>query len=69
MQYRLTLFAASQFSVGSVWQNIAVYSMLFFGFLVVIVQLNPNQETGVRKRIILLVKCAGTLVRGSRHRD
>ena len=68
MQYRLTLLAASQFSVGSVWQNIAVYGILLLGFLVVFVQLNPHRETGVHKRVILLFKGAGRFVRVRCHR-
>jgi hypothetical protein len=52
MYNRLMLFSVSQLSVGSAWQNLTFYTMLFAGFAVVVVQLNPTKETGVRRFVM-----------------
>jgi hypothetical protein len=52
MPSELMEFKLQHLSVGNALQNFAFYSLLAFMLLVIIVQLNHDHETGVRKFVL-----------------
>jgi hypothetical protein len=46
---KLLVFEFQHLSVGSALQNFAVYSLIAFMLMIVLVQLNIGHETGVRR--------------------
>ena len=67
MRSELMEFTIQQLSVGSAMQNFAFYSFVALMLLVVFIQINAHNETGIRKFVLRNLGKLGDAITNTTH--